>query len=152
MRRTELIGAAVFFLLGAHVVQQSIQLEYWAKFGPGPGFLPFWIGVLWMVLSTMHMGNIAIQPRLYRGDQPFPTGGKALRLGATFGILVASVFLINILGFVTSLVVMIAAMLKGIEQMSWRKTAVASFAIAAACYLIFAVGIGVLLPTGPLGI
>lgn len=152
MRRAELIGAAVVFLLGAHVVQQSIQLEYWAKFGPGPGFMPFWIGILWMVLSTLHIGNVIIQPRLYRGPQPFPTGEGALRLGATFGILLVSVFLIGILGFVTSLVIMIGVMLKGIERMSWRKTVIASVAIAAACYLIFAVAIGVLLPTGPLGI
>ncbi len=152
MRKTELIAAAVFFLLGVHVVQQSAQLEYWAKFGPGPGFLPFWIGILWIVLSLLHIGNIAIQPRLFRGSQPFPVGKSAVRVAIMFAILVASVFLMSILGFLISTILMVAALLKSIDRFSWRKTAVAAIAIGGTCYLLFAIVIGVMFPAGVLGI
>ncbi len=152
MRRTELIAAGVIFLLGAHVVQQSTELQYWEKYGPGPGFLPFWVGISFMVFSVLHATNIVIQPRLYQGPQPFPTGGSALRVVALAGILVVSVFLIGILGFATSLVLLVAACLIGIERLRWWKAAAASIAVAAVCYLLFAVVVGVVFPAGPLGI
>jgi hypothetical protein len=152
MRRTELIAAAIFFLLGAHVVQQSTGLDYWAKYGPGPGFLPFWMGVAWMGLSALHMGNIALQPQLYQGPQPFPRGQGAIRVGTLLGILLVSTFLMEIVGFLIALIVMVAACLKGIDHMKWRTSVLASVAIAATFYLIFAVAIGVPFPKGPLGV
>jgi hypothetical protein len=58
-----------------------------------------------------------------------------------FGILVASILLIGVLGFMTSLVLLVGACLVVIDRYSWLKTALASLVIAGACYLIFVAGI-----------
>ncbi len=151
MKRAELIAAALFFALGVHVIQQSLQLEIWAKFGPGPGFMPLLVGIFWIVVSSLHAANILIHSKLYQGPDPFPRGATAVRVLLLFAILVASVLLIPIVGFMTSMALLVAVCLKFMERYSWRKTVLASFVIVGACYLIFVVGIGAMLPTGPLG-
>lgn len=152
MKKAELIVAAIFFALGLHVIQQSLELEIWAKFGPGPGFMPLLVGIFWIVISVLHAVNILIiQPKLYQGPHPFPHGDNAIRVIVLFGILVASVLLIGVVGFVTSLALLVAACLLIIERYNWRQVALATFVIVGASYLIFVVGIGVILPTGPLG-
>ena len=72
MKKAELIGAGLFFVLGAHVIQQSLQLEIWAKFGPGPGFMPLLIGIFWMVISALHGANVLMHAKLYQEPHPFP--------------------------------------------------------------------------------
>jgi hypothetical protein len=151
MKKAELIGAALFLVLGVHVIQQSLQLEMWAKFGPGPGFMPLLIGIFWIVVSAMHAANILLHPQLVQGPHPFPHGATALRLLLLFGILLASVLLIPVLGFLISILLLVAACLKVMERYSWRRTALGSIVIVGACYLIFVLGIGVILPAGPLG-
>ncbi len=151
MKKAELVGAAVFFVLGAHVIQQSLQLEVWAKFGPGPGFMPLLVGIFWMVVSALHAVNILTHSKDFQGPDPFPRGATAARVCLLFGILVASVLLVPVVGFLIAMVLLVAACLKVMERYSWRKTALASFVIVGACYLIFVVGIGVMLPTGLLG-
>jgi putative tricarboxylic transport membrane protein len=152
MRRTEMIAVLVFFLLGVHVVQQASLLPYFDDYGPGPGFLPYWLGWFWIGLAILHFANLAIQPWLYPGKHPLPTGGAALRVAAVFAILLAAVFLMGSLGVLIMLVAMVLTLLRGIERMAWRVSAPVAIAISAAFYLIFAVALGVPLPKGPLGI
>ena len=45
MRLADFIGGAVVLLLGLAAIYFSSQLEYYSEFGPGPGFLPLWIGI-----------------------------------------------------------------------------------------------------------
>ncbi len=153
MRKAELIAAAFFFLAGAHVVQQSTSdLDMWSRYGPGPGFVPFWAGALWMVLSALHMLNVVLQPRIFHGSQPFPVGVSAVRVIVLTAILAVSIFLMETVGFLVAMTVMIALCLAIIDRYSWKKTAVASVVIAATCYAVFSAVIGVPFPRGILGI
>ncbi len=151
MKKAELIAAALFFVLGAHVIQQSLQLDLWAKFGPGPGFMPLLVGIFWMVVSALHGANILIHSQEYQGPVPFPRGSAAAQVLLLFGILVASVLLVPLLGFLTSVALLVVACLLLIDHYNWRKAALASVVIVGACYLVFVVGLEVMLPTGPLG-
>lgn len=51
MRVADTIAALCVALLGATTVGLARQLPYEAEYGPGPGFLPLWIGVMLVVLS-----------------------------------------------------------------------------------------------------
>lgn len=46
MRQADMIGGLLAVFLGGLAVHQSSQMEYWSSFGPGPGFIPLWSGVL----------------------------------------------------------------------------------------------------------
>lgn len=52
MRVADTIAALCVALLGATAIALSRQLPYEAEYGPGPGFLPFWLGVTLVVLSV----------------------------------------------------------------------------------------------------
>ncbi len=41
----DLLGGIVVLLLGVALVFFSRQLSYMSEYGPGPGFLPFWLGI-----------------------------------------------------------------------------------------------------------
>ncbi len=152
MRRTEIVATLVFLMLGIHVVQQATLLPYTEKYGPGPGFIPFWLGCGWIVLTLLHLGNIAMQPSLYRGSQPFPGHEGLLRVGLVYGIVLCTVFLLGKLGLPLSLALMVLAILLLLERSPWKSSAVASIAISVLLYLVFAVLLGVPFPRGPLGI
>ena len=51
MKRPYQITAVVFFLFSAYIAQQSLELKYYTSLGPGPGFFPFWLAVIMMVLA-----------------------------------------------------------------------------------------------------
>src|SRR5512133_2885424 len=117
MKKAELIGAVVFFLLGAHVVQQSTsELDMWSKYGPGPGFVPFWAGILWMVLSALHIINVFLQPRIFHGSQPFPIGVSATRVIGLVAVIAVSIFLMQTVGFLVAMALMIALCLIIIDR------------------------------------
>src|SRR5512136_28409 len=46
MRLADLIGGVFVLILGLAVVFFSSQLTYYSEFGPGPGFLPLWVGII----------------------------------------------------------------------------------------------------------
>lgn len=45
MRIADLIGGMVVLLLGVALIFFSLQLPYMSEYGPGPGFLPLWLGI-----------------------------------------------------------------------------------------------------------
>jgi hypothetical protein len=45
MRLADLIGGVIVLILGLAAIYFSSQLEYYSEFGPGPGFLPLWLGI-----------------------------------------------------------------------------------------------------------
>ncbi len=51
MRVANSIAALCVALLGITVIALARQLPYDAEYGPGAGFLPFWLGVTLVVLS-----------------------------------------------------------------------------------------------------
>ncbi len=152
MRRTEIVVAAVFLLLGVHVLQQASTLAYSEKYGPGAGFLPFWLGVAWIVLALIHISNILLQPRLYSGPHPFPSRQAAIRVVVSFAILLVTVWVMGQLGLLVALGVMVLAFLGGIERKRWWTAAVAAVGISLVVYLLFGVVLGVPFPQGPFGI
>ncbi len=152
MRRTEIAVASFFLLLGVHVLQQSTTLSYSEKYGPGAGFLPFWLGVAWIVLALIHLSNILLQRHLYSGPHPFPSGKAAVRVGVAFTILLTTVWIMGRLGLLIALAVMVLAFLRGIERQRWWTALVAAVSISLAVYLLFGTVLGVPFPRGPFGI
>ncbi len=69
MRRAEMIVCVVFVLLGAHVVQQATLLPYSEKYGPGPGFMPFWLGWAFIAFAVLRESQL----HAWKGLSPIPS-------------------------------------------------------------------------------
>ena len=95
MRLADLIGGVVVLILGLAVIYFSSQLEYYSEFGPGPGFLPLWIGICITGFAIYLLSNIL---RKHKNAGVFfkPRTREGFKL---LIIIIATFFLLPLLGF-----------------------------------------------------
>ena len=58
MKVADLVGGGVVLLLGIAIAFFSSQLPYYSEYGPGPGFLPFWLGIVLIGSAVFVLVNI----------------------------------------------------------------------------------------------
>jgi putative tricarboxylic transport membrane protein len=52
-KRVNQVFALLWVVIGIIVIISSRELKYFAEYGPGPGFVPFWLGVGYIVLGLV---------------------------------------------------------------------------------------------------
>jgi putative tricarboxylic transport membrane protein len=144
----DVVSGAVLAALGAFIVSEAWQWPYGSEEGPGPGFFPLWYGIVMVVLSLFLVAK-SLLPAATAGKGTDWTGiGRALGVWAAFA---GSIALMNVLGFLTALALLtlfIVAMMYGRPLKVALAVAVGN---AAGFYLVFALGLQLNLPVGPLG-
>ena len=79
----------------------GLRLE--GQYGPGPGFLPFWVGVPLAILSAIWLGQVSFGPA---GAARLPEGsgsGGGIRVAAVLAALVAFAILLTPFGLTLSM-------------------------------------------------
>jgi len=125
---------------------QGLALKLGSLHRPGPGFFPFWGGVVLGLLAIVLVvrspgGNVPGGARL-RPDNARPV----VAVGAVFGYLL----LLEMLGFV-AVTFLFLLLLFRLERRSWTFSAASAGAGAVGCYVLFQLWLKTQLPTGPLG-
>ena len=59
LQKGDVISGAVLAALGVYIITQARAWDYYTLDGPGPGFFPFWYGVVMLVLSLLLIVNSA---------------------------------------------------------------------------------------------
>lgn len=72
MQRFQHVAAVCFIALSGYVIVASINMEYYTKLGPGPGFFPFWLGLLMAGLSIAWLIQLARQSGKSKDDKFLP--------------------------------------------------------------------------------
>jgi putative tricarboxylic transport membrane protein len=139
-----LLALAVAFSAGA-----LQQYPYWGDNGPGPGFLPFWLGVVMAVLASMLLVG-ALRSR-DPGEPWLPRGEGLRRLVLVLGLTALLVALLEVVGMVVGTVLFIAVLLRVLDRESWRRTLAVALGVAGFNYLVFTLWLRVPLPVGLLG-
>ena len=151
MSRVNAIVWGMLLAFGAFVIHESLDHNYYGSdFGPGPGFFSFWLGILLIVLSFV---QIVINYR--RPAEPLPAGFIPSREGikrmlSIMGALVASLFLMNILGFSLTMMAFCIYLLRRLGRQSWLLTLVLAVAASFGTTYLFGL-LQVMLPKGLLG-
>jgi putative tricarboxylic transport membrane protein len=125
------------------------QYDYWGPNGPGPAFLPFWLGVVMTVLATLLLVG-ALRTRETGADW-LPSGEGLRRLLLVVGVTVAFVALLNVIGMVMGTVLFLIVLMRFLDRCAWPLTLMVALATAAFIYLVFARWLRVPLPVGLLG-
>ena len=151
MRTADRLVGLAAVLLGAYVAWQASGMEYHGIYGPGPGFLPLWLGA-----STIVCGAVILsQTRVRRAEQdsvPFDMDrAMALRVGFAVVALVASVWLYQYVGFALSFGVFIAVVLRVLDRLPLSRILAVSVLTPAIFWAVFDLVLGVRLPAGLLG-
>ena len=147
MRKKDLFSGLFFFLFGVLFVIGSLNYPIWDRYGPGPGFFPLFLGILFSTLSLLLLvGNIAKQEE---GDKK-RDGSQVSTLRTVFYIfaLFAFYFFFERLGFLLTLFLFMSGALYLFGKRSLRSSLSISVLATFFAYLIFVKLLSVSLPSG----
>jgi len=103
----EILAGLLLSTLGVFILLESFELDYTSDFGPGPGFLPFWLGIIVSGFSALLV--FVTLPKSF-----IPQGGEAEASGNPRRSLISwvamtlTVPLLTRLGFYVSFAVLTA--------------------------------------------
>jgi putative tricarboxylic transport membrane protein len=139
------IGVGIFFSLYG----RTVEIGEWSE--PGPGFMPFWSGVVlavmafFLLLGSFKRKEWQIMPPF------FPLADSWKRVALAFLAMVAYLLLFKILGFTLDTFMFIVFLLKTIFPQNWTRTLIVASATAIMARLIFINFLETQLPLGFLG-
>lgn len=142
-------GAALLALAVAFATFALRQYAYWGENGPGPAFLPFWVGLVLALLATMLLVG-AVRSR-DAGAPWLPDRTGVLRIGLVLGATIAYVALLGVLGMTLATVLFLVVLVRWPDRQPWPVAISVAVAVAAANYLVFVRWLHVPLPEGPFG-
>ena len=150
MRRADRIAGAVLLALAvAFSVGALKHYAYWGENGPGPAFLPVWVGVVMAVLATaLLVGALRSQEP---GESWLPRGAGLTRLVVVLGATVTLVALLNVVGMVLGTFLFLIVLVRFLDRTPWPLTFVVAFAVAGANFLVFTRWLKVPMPASVLG-
>ena len=160
MRVAETVGALCVTLLGLTTIALARQLPYEAEYGPGPGFLPLWLGVTLVILSVFLVRN-ALQeqaptaPTDAGGDLPAGFWQFAPGAFTPWLIFIVSTLAVSLLferlGFGLSIGLFMLVTMRWVARQSWLSTIILALATPVVLYLGFVRILMVPLPLAPPG-
>jgi putative tricarboxylic transport membrane protein len=148
------VNALVWGLLaafGVFIVHESLDHNYYGSdFGPGPGFFSFWLGILLIVLSLIQIVMIYRRPAEPLPDGFIPDREGVKRMLSIMAALIASLLLMNVLGFSLTMMGFCIFLLRRLGRQSWWLTLILSAVAGFGMAYLFAL-LQVMLPKGFLG-
>jgi hypothetical protein len=149
-KSAELAVAALFFVLGAIVITDSVRLGFgWQEVhGPRPGYFPFYIGLILCVAALVNAGR-ALRVRS-ADDKAFVEVGQLKLVSSVLVPTMLYAVLVTWIGIYVSSVLFIAFFMRWLGKYAWWKVAGVSLGTAVVIYLVFEKWFKVPLPKGPL--
>ena len=142
-------GAALLALAVAFATFALRQYAFWGENGPGPAFLPFWVGVVLALLAVILLVGAVRSGDAGEAWLPDRTG--RLRIGLVLGATVAYVALLGVLGMTIATALFLVVLVRWPDRQPWRVAITVALAMAAANHLVFVRWLHVPLPEGPFG-
>lgn len=138
-------GVGVFFSFYG----RTVEVGAWSE--PGPGFMPFWAGIVLAAMSlSLFLGSFKRQD--WQTLPPFfPRADSWKRVTKAFLAMVAYLLFFKVLGFTLSTFVFIAFLLKTVFPQNWTRTLITASATAILARLLFVNFLETQLPVGFLG-
>lgn len=138
----DIVGGLALTALGAFAAYYGQQYEFGSLNRMGPGYFPVALGLIVAVL-----GLIIAVPAFFRRGEPIHVEWKTLAL--VLGSIVLFALTLKTLGLI--LATMVAAIISSLadRETRWKGRLIIAVGVAAMTYLIFSVGLGMILPVWP---
>jgi len=122
---------------------------YRGEAGPGPGFLPVWLGVAMAILAALLFVGATRSGEA--GGAWLPSGKGLARLLVVFGATAVFTALLDVVGMILGTALFLVGILRFLEGYPWGQTLGIAVGVAAANYLVFTYWLQVPFPIGVLG-
>lgn len=137
-----------FLLIGGIILSESLSMEYYSDYGPGPGLLPLWTGGLIIVLSLIYLG-ITIKKDVILFSQALPKGEGLINVITCMGSLILFMIIVPFAGFlIGSSITLFILFLRGHK---WPWALGLSISVAVIIFGVFGVLLQVPLPVNEFG-
>jgi putative tricarboxylic transport membrane protein len=146
----DLLAGVVLAAFGLYIIIESTRFDYLSEEGPGPGFLPFWLGVaiLGLALCLIFITQRRAPPKALEPRQSWSGESRAL---SAWVALMAGILLTPLLGFTVCLMLLTVFIIAFLERRPlWSALSVA-LGLGIGFHVIFVVVLGLSLPMSPLG-
>ena len=152
MKKADIMTGFVLLVLSGFVIREAWLMPPSATFGPGSGFLPFWLGVLLALLAMILLGTAWRREATGKdGKPPFPGVKALIAIGSVLGGLVAYIILLEVLGFLMDTFLYVAFLMGVVEREKWLMTLLVAGFTTAGLYIIFQILLGITLPSNMFG-
>jgi putative tricarboxylic transport membrane protein len=145
MAKEDAVAASAILLFAAVSVREASRLPLGTPGSPGPGFLPWWVGITLGLLTLFRLGQIWKAP-------PIRGPGDHRRIGAVAGLVVALavyVLLLESVGYPLCTFLLVSFILRVVAPHRWTVALGVAALAAVGTFVVFAVWLNVPLPPGP---
>ncbi len=144
----EIVVAAVFLLLGAIVIFDSVRLGIgWGEDGPQAGYFPFYVALIICVSSLINLARaLTVRPK----HKAFVEIGQ---LKLVLAVLVPTAIyaaLIGWLGIYVASILFVGFFMRWLGRYPWWKVLAVSVGNSVVFFLIFEIWFSIPLPKGPI--
>jgi putative tricarboxylic transport membrane protein len=150
LRHSDLQSGVLFLLLSVLISIESLRIGIGEWHAPGPGFIPFWAGVIlgglsFLLLLTAYFHRSADLKRGWTKEVLWGRWSFTL-----ISIVVYTLFL-EILGFILSTFILINVLILALKPRFWKTALIVATVATGSSYLIFQVWLKAQLPRGFFG-
>lgn len=149
--RREYLWTGASLLLGAVLAcVEALRLRYYTPLGPGPGFFPFWLSLgLGACAIALLAQAVRMPPPAAGSGSLWPNRSGSYKVLAVLASLVASIVLLEPLGYRLTMLAVYAYLLFTLGRRDYLVMALVSFAGSFGVYHLFVNLLKVPLPAGP---
>jgi putative tricarboxylic transport membrane protein len=140
-----LLAFAVAFSAGA-----LKQYQWWGSGGPGPAFMPFWLGLVMACLAAGLLTR-SLKQR-HPGTGWWPRGEGLRDMLVVLGVTIVFVALLDFLGMVVGTAIYLAVLVRYLGKHPWWMTLAIALGAAGFNWLVFVRWLRVPFPEGKLWI
>jgi putative tricarboxylic transport membrane protein len=150
MNKGDRVFSIICLVISLWLILESSHYNYMVRYTPGPGFFPFWLGLVLSLFSITLLietfrkkgGKRLNEPRRFPDRQALYRVGEIALLTAGFALLM------NSLGFVLSVLCFVAAILHFLERVTLVRSLLTGLVMSSCVYLIFEYWMQIGLPAG----
>jgi len=157
LAKSYVFSGMLLILLGVWIVFHSFTWKYYTSLGPGPGFFPFWIGLLIAGLGALLCGIHLIALKRDRkagleiGSRGSFTVSGLRNVGVVIGTLVLCSLVMKSLGFVLTIGLFSFFHLYIVGKRGWIGSVVLSLLLSVGLFSLFRIKLKIPLPIGVFG-
>lgn len=151
MRSADRVTAALLLAFSVAFSAGALKsYQWWGAGGPGPAFLPFWLGLVMASLALLLLFRSLKDPD--PGAAWLPRGEPLRQMLVVLGVTVVYVALMNVLGMVIGSALYLVILLRYLGRHPWWMTGAIGVGTAFLAWLVFVHWLRVPMPEGMLWI
>ena len=151
MRNADRVTAALLLAVSVGFSAAALkQYQWWGPGGPGPAFVPFWLGLVMAILAILLLLRSMRQRE--RGASWLPRGEGLRDMLVVLGVTIVFVAALNLLGMVIGTAIYLAVLVWYLGKHPWWMTLAIALGAAGFNWLVFVHWLRVPFPEGKLWI